>query len=270
MGLVMRKLIGLLVLSIITTCVQADEDCTYFTFGLGGVFPNKSVTSSGNSYGALTGATRSEFPEVHWDHQFNKGWNANFAYGYYFTENLRGEVEAIYQRFNRDITGNFSYLQTVPATGTTILRVDDLRIAPASAHVGLYSLMTNAICDFTFDSELATFLGAGFGFAWIHSPGTSAYSTLNLGGVLTPDLQTSPTLSGSSFALQFKAGVTLALYDNKTAILQYRLFTTARYMAKTSRIHTNPGQTGEGIFTIPDSTISGLVNSMVEICIQFG
>jgi opacity protein-like surface antigen len=270
----MRKtlLMSLLILPMLATSAQANEDCTYFTFGLGGLFPNKSVTSSGSSYGALPlgGGNRIEFPEVHWDNSFDTGWDANFAYGYYFTENLRAEVEALYQRFNRKITGGFDFIETDPATDALLLRIRDLPVAPSSSHVGVYSLMTNAICDFQFDCDWSTFLGAGFGFAWIHSAGTSAYNTLNLGGAITPTLQTSPVLSGSSFALQFKAGVSYAINDNLSAVLQYRLFATGRFMAKPSRIHTNPGQIGDAILTIPDSTISGLVNSMVDICIQVG
>lgn len=270
------QLLALLVLPLFSSYTQANEDCTYFTFGLGADFSNKNVTSSGNSHGVLyaptiPGTSLFEFPNVQWKNNFKTGFDVNFAYGYRFAENFRGEIEAIYQRFNRKMSGSFDFLEIDAATTNTFARTDNISLAASSGHVSLYSLMTNAIIDFSYDCNWKPFLGAGFGFAWIHAKSTSGSNTLTLGSFsTTPTVESSPTLTGSSFALQFKAGISYAFSECYTAILQYRLLGTARFMTKSSRIHTHPGQTGDAIFTVPDSSISGLVNSMLDICILFG
>lgn len=268
------------ILPLFISCAQANEDSTYYTFGIGVDMPNKSVSSSGDSFGILyrpttPGTSLFQLPNVEWDNKFKTGLDVNFAYGYRFTENLRGEVEALYQRFNRKISGSYDFLETDSITTNVFDRVNNNPIEEATGHVTVYSLMTNALCDFEYDCNWTPFIGAGFGIAWIHAHSTSAYNVLNIdypvgGPTTTPNIQTSPGLTGTSFALQFKAGVSYAICDNLAAILQYRLFATTRFVAKSSHIHTNPGVDGDSVFSIPESSVSGLVNSMVDICIQFG
>lgn len=279
----MKKLLlaPVVLLNLISGSVQADENCFYANIGVGVAIPSHDITSSANSYGLLfsptvPGTSFFEFPNVNWQNDLDTGFNLNLAVGYHFTDCIRGELEWIYQRFERNIGGTFDFMETDSITPIVFNTFPNNPIEEASGHLSVYSLMTNAIYDFNNCTSWTPFLGAGFGVAWFHGNGISvdsAFTTIPPVGapITTPNLQNSPGFTGSSFAWQIKAGIAYDLKGNMSLVAQYHLFGTSRFWAKSSSIITNPNVPNvASIFTIPESSVRGLLTNMIDINLRFG
>lgn len=261
--------------------VSASGKCFYFNLGAGLVVPNKDMSSSATSYALLYGPTAApsgvslfSLPNVNWVNDYDLGFDFNLALGYRFLHNIRGDIEVSYQHIQRDVNGSFGFRE-VDALSMTVFRENSNDpLTHSSRHANVYSLMTNGTYDFVTSSKWTPSLGAGFGVAWLRSKSTNVVNVLTVTAppatTYTPNIQTTPVLRGSAFAWQCKAGLAYQLKRETAIEIQYRLFGTTRFMTSTSTILTNPGVPGQNnLFIIPETSIGGLFNSMLDLNIRF-
>jgi opacity protein-like surface antigen len=101
--------------------------------------------------------------------------------------------------------------------------------------------------DFTPSGKWQPLFGVGAGFAWLKAGRLQTNNIINVDDPnallfeTAPAIQNSPSLYGTVFAYQFKAGVSRSLSERTTAILQYRLYGTSRFKASSAIIICNPG-----------------------------
>lgn len=135
---------------------------------------------------------------------FSSGFSASAAVGYRFANNLRLEGEFTY--FNNSIEFASAQTPMTPVSGA------------AQGNVGLYSFMANAYYDIPTNSRFRPYVGVGLGF--YISRINELTATFFPFVPLNPVNQTSET----SFAFQFKAGVSYEISPKSEAFLGYRYF----------------------------------------------
>lgn len=252
----------------------------YIDAGLGAVFSNTQTSFTTNSnlvlYSPTTiGSSLFSLPNINWRNKFKNGYGINLAFGRYFSQNWHGDVEFLYQNIQRDSYGTYGWLEQNSSSGATYAQQANNPISLTASRADIYSFLTNTAFDFGNGERWNPFLGVGIGIAWLKSGSVQTNNVINIDDPLTPlietapALQNSPSLSGTAFAFQFKAGVNYAISEAATAILQYRLFKTTDYKGSKSTIITNPGVTGQTVFYAEQHDIKGLLTNAVELNLRF-
>jgi opacity protein-like surface antigen len=252
----------------------------YLNAGLGAVFSNTSTSNISNSNSVLfsptaIGTSLFTLPDIDWQNKFKNGYGINLAVGKYLNPNWHGDIEFLYQNIQRRSFGSYNWLEQYTTTGATYAFQANNPISKKATRANIYSFMTNASYDFINSGKLQPFLGGGIGIAWLKSSSTQTNNTLNVDDPNTPLFETapaqqnSPSLYGTAFAWQLKAGINYALSEKATAILQYRLFKTTDFKASRGTIITNPGIPGETEFRTGQHDIDGLLTHAVELIVRF-
>lgn len=252
----------------------------YANAGLGAVFSNTSTSNTSNSNSVLytptaIGTSLFTLPNINWQNKFKNGYGINLAVGKYFSSNWHGDLEFLYQNIERDTYGTYNWLEQNSTTGAAYAQQSNNLISKISTRANIYSFMTNASYDLMNVGKLQPFLGAGLGLAWLRSSSTQTNNSININDPNTPlvetapAMQNSPSLYGTAFAWQFKAGINYAVSEKATAILQYRIFKTTDFKASQSTIITNPGMAGQTIFYAGQHDINGLLTHAVELNLRF-
>jgi hypothetical protein len=251
----------------------------YVNVGGGAVFPCKDSSYTANSSSVIysptaIGTSIFSLPNVNWRNQYKNGWNINAALGSTFGMHWNSEIEFLYQRFNRKITGSYGWEERF-TNGTLYAQDYSNLILPISSNTNLYSTFINGSYNFNPWRKLLPILGLGAGIAWINSPSTTADAILTADDPSTPlfetapILQRSPSLSGAAFAFQLKAGIGYD-WSRLTTILQYRLFATTKFKASQSSFTTNSAESGAAsTFYVPGQYINGIITNALEIVFQF-
>lgn len=252
----------------------------YVNLGIGAFTSNSMSSYTRDSTASLysptaIGTSLFILPNVNWKNSFNNGLNINLATGYQFNQNWRGEIEFLYQNLNRDISGDYDWQEINSVTQAVYAQSFDNPISHSSSNVNLYSFLTNGYYDFKNNTKWTPFIGAGVGIAWINSESNHSLNILNVDDPSTPLVESapvsqySPSLSGTAFAGQFKAGINYEWDENKSLALIYRLFFTSQFKSSSSRITSNPGTTGETSFYITQHNIDGIVTNALELNLRF-
>ncbi len=249
----------------------------YATVGGGWVFGQRDSNSKDNSgyviYGptaAPSGESIFNLPNVDWENSFDNGFDLNCAVGYQLLPAWRADVEFLYQRFDRQVTGSYDWAEFDALSTATIDSVSGIIMTPSNGKVNVYSLLTNGYYDWKLNSKWTPMLGAGFGIAWIKAGATQAYGGFTTPKATATTLQVSPVLSGTAFAWQIKAGVGYEVNKIFGLILQYRLFATSNFIANVSRIVSNPNLGRDArSFNVSQNRVNGLMNNALEIVLRF-
>lgn len=275
----MQKILMTAALLAISSNIYASNKM-YATIGGGWVVPSKNsstVTDSGFAHYGPTASPSGEsffnLPAVKWENKYNNGFNLNAAIGYNLFRSIRADIEFLYQRFKRDISGTYGWAEYDALSAAIQDSISGVIMVPTSNHTNVYSILTNGYYDFHNTTRWTPLLGGGFGVAWIKSGSTTASGRFatpgNPGG--TPTLQNSPSLSGTAFAWQFKAGVMYDYSQLLSIVVQYRLFGTTLFDSNTSSITTNPNAspTDRRIFRVAQQSLHGLITNAIELQLQF-
>ncbi|MDP3269073.1 MAG: outer membrane beta-barrel protein [Legionella sp.] len=252
----------------------------YINAGLGAVFSNTTTSYTSNSNSVLyaptaIGTSLFTLPDVNWHNKFKNGYGINLAIGKYFNLNWHGDLEFLYQDIQRDTYGTYNWLEQNSTTGATYSQQANNLISKITTRANIYSFMTNASYDLINFGKIQPFLGAGLGLSWLKSGSTQTNNSINIDDPNTPLIETapamqnSPSLYGTAFAWQFKAGINYAVSNTATAILQYRLFQTTDFKAGQSTIITNPGMAGQTEFYVGQHDIEGSLTHAVELNLRF-
>lgn len=252
----------------------------YISAGLGAVFSDSSTSSTLNSNSVLysptsIGTSLFSLPNINWRNKFKNGYGINLSLGTYFTQRLHGDLEFLYQNIQRDSYGRYGWLEQNSVSGAVYAQQNNNLISQVATRANIYSFLSNASYDFGSLGKFQPFLGGGIGVSWLKSGSVQTNNTINIDDPSTPlietapALQNSPSLYGTAFAWQIKAGINYAVSDIATAILQYRLFETTDFKARKSTIITNPGMAGETVFYAGQHDIKGLLTHAVELNLRF-
>lgn len=251
----------------------------YANIGVGVGFPTQNSSFTNDSsfiFYALTIPNGSDidFPNVTWENDFKNGFSGNVAIGYQFLPCVRWEAEFLWQNYKRDIGGSFEFQELVAATGEEFDHDFGDVSASISNRANIYALMANAYYDFRFNCRWIPFIGAGIGIARMDSDAKTGEGTLitqPVSGalIITPLLQTSPSLYGYALGWQFKAGLGYALCDNMNLNVQYRLFGTTRFRASDSVFVSNPGTNVSATFSVPGDDVRGMLVNAVELNFRY-
>ncbi|MFC7782585.1 outer membrane protein [Legionella taurinensis] len=257
----------------------AAPAAVYFNLGAGGAFSSTSNRFTGNSTTVLYGPTAIgtslfSLPDVNWRNEFKNGFDLNAALGYRLNDTWRADVEFLYQNLKHHSQGNYDWQEQNPITGAIYARQANNPISDKSKRAHVYSLLTNIAYDLTPNGQWTPFLNGGVGVAWLQSGRVKTNNIINIDDPATPLVetapatQTSPSLYGTAFAWQFKAGAAYAVNDKTTAILQYRLLGTSSFKASGSVITSNPGTPGQASFYIAEHDIKGLLTQAIEFTLR--
>src|SRR3989338_2945617 len=189
----------------------------YFNAGLGAVFSNTSSSNTSNSNSVLfaptaIGTSLFTLPDINWQNKFKNGYGINLAVGKYLNPNWHADIEFLYQNIQRDTFGTYNWLEQNSTTGATYAYQANNPISRIATRANIYSFMTNASYDVINAGKLQPFIGGGIGIAWLKSSSTQTNNTLNIDDPNTPLFETapaqqnSPSLYGTAFAWQLKAG----------------------------------------------------------------
>jgi opacity protein-like surface antigen len=252
----------------------------YVSAGVGGAFSNTHDEFTGNSNSVLyspTAVITSLFtlPNINLHNQFKAGFDVNVAIGEYINPNWRADVEFLYQNLRRDSYGSYGWLEQVAATGAVYAQQANNPISKVSNRANVYSLLTNLAYDFIPSGKWKPLLGVGAGVAWLKAGRLQTNNMIKVDDPITPlvetapAIQNSPSLYGTAFAYQFKAGVSRSLTERITAILQYRLYGTTRFKASSATILTNPGTAGQTLFYSSPHDVKGLLINAIEVNMRF-
>lgn len=248
----------------------------YINAGLGAVLSNTSTSNISNSNSVLysptaIGTSLFTLTNINWHNQFKNGYGINLAVGNYFRPNWHADMEFLYQNIERDTNGTYTWLEQNSTTGAIYAQQPNNPMSNIATRANIYSFMANASYDLFHVGKVQPFLGAGLGVSWLKSSSTQTNNSINIDDPNTPlvetapALQNSPSLYGTAFAWQFKAGINYAVSDSTTAILQYRLFNTTDFKASQSTIISNPGTAGQAIFYAGQYDIKGLLTQAVDL-----
>lgn len=252
----------------------------YINAGLGAAFSNTTTSNTSNSNSVLyaptaIGTSLFTLPDINWQNKFKNGYGINLAVGKYFSPNGHGDLEFLYQNIQRDTYGTYNWLEQNSTTGAIYSQQANNPISKITTRANIYSFMTNASYDLINIGKIHPFLGAGLGLSWLKSGSTQTNNSINIDDPNTPLIETapamqnSPSLYGTAFAWQFKAGINYAVSEKATAILQYRLFQTTDFKAGQSTIITNPGMAGQTEFYAGQHDIEGLLTHALELNLRF-
>lgn len=252
----------------------------YSTLGAGWTVPShnsKTIEDSGYAHYGPTAAPSGEsifnLPAVNWENDYKNGFNLNAAIGCYLFPSIRADLEFLYQGFKRDIVGTYGWAEYDALSAQVLDTVSGIIMTPTSSFTNVYTVLTNGYYDFHNKTKWTPMLGAGFGIAWLKSSATSAngqFGTPSNPGP-TPTLQMSQKLTGTALAWQLKGGVAYEYNSFMSFILQYRFFSTTKFIAERSSITTNPNATpyDKRIFSIGQQTLGGLVTNSLEMQVKF-
>lgn len=252
----------------------------YTTVGAGWTLPVKNSTNTSDSsfthYGptaAPSGESFFNLPAVTYQNKYKNGYNLNVAIGSQVFDIFRAEIEFLYQRFKRNITGSYGWAEYDAASAVLQDSENGIVMVPTNSYTNLYTVLTNGYYDYHNKTKWTPLIGAGFGIAWIKSKSTSANGGFTTPAItsVTPTLQLSPELSGTAFAWQLKAGVTYEYSKNVAIVMQYRLFATTAFTSEATSITTNPNAdpTSKRVFKIGQQFIRGLVTNSLELQFKF-
>jgi len=251
----------------------------YLSINIGATFSSRdsSFTDDSNAllFGSATpvvGMSLFSLPDVTWNNDYSSGFEGSFAVGYETFSNWALEGEFLYQNFERHIDGMYNWQEVNPQTNTVEFFQDNNPINNSSARVRTYSLLTNGIYNFNNCTQWIPYIGAGLGVTWLQSNGTSDHDTLNVFSVpgdVAPILAHSPSLYGTAFAWQFKAGIAYLTESNLSIALQYRLFGTTKFKATQSNIITHPNTPDLAVFSIAENDVRGLLQNGIDINIEY-
>ncbi len=275
MSLMKNKYFVCAFIALLSTQAQAANG-TYVTGGFGVTVPSGNTSFTADSSSILysptaPGTSLFSLPSVTWKYNYNTGFDINAAIGYQFTDFFRSDVEFVYQNMQRNINGQYNWLERNASTGATYATSNNNPITSKSVTANVYSFLTNAYYDFRNNSKWTPSIGAGIGVAWVNSDTTTAMNTLNVDDPITPLVETapirqiSPTLGGTAFAAQLKLAVSYKMSEATSLALQYRLFATSQLRSGSSYLITNPGATGESTFYVAQHNVSGLLTNSLEL-----
>ena len=269
-----------LALNLSAECVDSCHARTltdfYTGLSVGAIFPMKSSTIKGSSSAVLykptiPGTSLFQLPLVEWKNHYQTGYEASMVFGFTYEGNWRMESEFIYQNFNRNISGEYTW-EEIDAINITSFAINSGNpLHKASARMNLYCLMSNTFYDFKNCTPWTPSIGAGAGVAWVQSNKTSRKNTLNIEqylpplDLIAPTIEKSPSLYGVVFAWQVKAGLAYKLCDQISLALGYRLLGTTRLKSSSSKIITNPNTPGKATFKVPQHNVKGLLNNSVTL-----
>lgn len=253
----------------------------YIAFGGGGAFPMKNSYTSDDSdvwiLGSLPPGQSFFFAlnNVTWENTYKNGYELNLALGHRFDSHWAGEIEGIYENITRQVDGSFTWTISDFPTGENQNAVPDLLLQEANSKVNFYSVLANAIYNFSNHSAFTPFVGIGLGAGFFDSGETVAaggFTVVDRGATYnTPTLEFGPAVSGTVFAWQFKTGVSYDINETVGLVLQYRLIGTTELNTSSSQINTNPGRAlnETAYFNIPVNTVSGILVNGVDLNIRF-
>ncbi|HGK7610859.1 TPA: outer membrane beta-barrel protein [Legionella pneumophila] len=255
---------------------KAPSKNYYLNIGMGAVFSNTNTSFTSNSNTVLysptsIGTSLFSLPNINWRNNFKNGYDFNLSLGYYFKKNLHGDLEFLYQNLQRESYGTYGWLEQNSLTGAVYAQQANNPISTIASRASIYSLFTNTTYDFNKNQKWTPFLGAGIGIAWLSSGSVQTNNILNINDPSTPLIETapaiqnSPSLSGSTFAWQLKAGFRYVINDSASAAILYRLFKATNFKGSESSIITNPGRNGQTVFYAGQHQIKGLLTNAIEL-----
>lgn len=270
-------ILGFLALS---SQAQAHLD-PYLSFGVGAVFPGQDINIEENSNYVLYGPTTApsgtsifQLPNIHWHNDLQTGVETNLIVGFHLPHHLRLEGEFFYQNMERDMGGDYEWVEYDAASGHLLFGPEDNTLTHSESTVNVFALMSNLVYDFTNCSPWTPTIGAGFGIAWINSDSTHKFAALypdaDSDNDATPSVEYSPELYGTAFAWQFKAGLNYAINHTMSLDIMYRLFGTTQFEQHKGHIVTNGDDPTESAdFLIPQGDVNGLLNNSVYLNFRY-
>ncbi len=256
------------------------EGKVYSTIGAGWTIPSKNsstISDSGFTHFGPTASPSGEsffnLPSVNYINNYKDGYNFNAAIGYQLFYAFRADIEFLYQRFKRNITGTYGWAEYDANTAALQDSRNGIVMVPTNSYTNVYTLLTNAYYDYHTNTKWTPLIGAGFGAAFIKSSSTEAnggFTTPVITSV-TPTLQLTPELYGTAFAWQVKAGVGYDYSKDVAIIIQYRLFATTSFTSEPTSITTNPnaGAASRRVFRIGQQFVRGLFTNSLELQLKF-
>lgn len=252
----------------------------YVTIGEGVAIPSYSSSYTSDSTSVLyfptsIGTSLFTLPGVTWKNGFDTGLDVNAALGYQFTPNLAMDVEFLYQYLMHHISGNYNWLEEETVNGRVFARSYNNQINDTMNPANIYSFLTNFYYHFKNNSKWTPLLGGGLGIAWLTANSLTLSNTLYVNDPIAllvetaPVKQITPSLTGTAFAWQFKAGLAYEVNPTVSVILLYRLFATSQFKASGSRIVSNPcGGPCARTFYVGSHNISGLLTNALELNVK--
>lgn len=273
-----KILLGTLMCLLHSSAYAADE--FYATVGAGWTIPSINSSAKDNSsfviYGPTTapsGVSIFNLPNTNWENKYKNGFNLNAALGYRVFNSWYSDIEFLYQKFKRKVTGNYSFIEYDAVSTATIDTKTNIPITQNNGYTNVYSLLTNGYYKFKSNSKWTPMLGGGLGVALIRASSVYAAGSFiaPLNVTATPTLQRSPELSGTAFAWQIKASVAYDWSKSTSVIMQYRLFGTSSFTCKNGSITTNPnaGANTRRTFVYNQDNVRGLLNNSIELALRF-
>lgn len=262
---------------------QATVKPYYYGLGAGAVFPSADSSAKTDSYSVLYGPTSVgtslfTLPNVDWKNTYETGFELSAVMGMKMFRQWRMEGEFLYQNVKRDISGDYGWREQ-STTAPFVIVNDDVNnpITHTDSTANVYSLMANTYYDFKTGTPWIPFIGAGIGIAWMDSDSTTHAGTLRVElnqpplDIEAPTQETSPSLYGTAFAWQVKAGLDYTFFNESMSLgLNYRLFGTTKFKASSSEIITNPDISNEAaVFQIPETDVDGLLNSSFNVAWKY-
>jgi opacity protein-like surface antigen len=260
--------------------VASSPTAFYVSAGIGGSFSNTHDSFTSNSNSVLytptaVGTSLFTLPNININNTFKSGFDLNAAIGGYINPHWRADLEFLYQNIRRDSYGTYDWLEQRADTLAIYAQQANNRISKASNRAHIYSFLTNLAYDFTPIQKWQPLISAGVGVAWLKAGSLQTNDILSIDDPNTPLLETapaiqnSPSLYGTAFAYQFKAGMAYQVSDSTMAILQYRLYGTSQFKANPTTIITNPGTVGQTLFYTSSNDIKGLLINSIELNMRF-
>jgi opacity protein-like surface antigen len=276
----MKKWLAMVMPLIPMACSHAAETGFYFNLGAGGVFSSSKTSVTERSTSVLysptaIGTSLFTLPDVTWNNRFKNGFDLSAAAGYHFNSHWRADAEFLYQNIQRSSYGTYGWLEQNSITGAVYALQRNNPISAVTSRANVYSLLTNAAFDFNSYSNWTPFVSGGIGVSWLKSRSLQTNDIINIDDPNTPLIETapasqfSPSLYGTAFTWQFKAGVARELQKNLSVLLQYRVLGTSDFKQSNSLIQSNPGNPGESNFHIGQHDISGLLTQAVEVNLRW-
>lgn len=278
----MKKLPALLLVTLImmSSAYAADTHPIYVSFGAGRVISGHGSTISNNSNTILyapsqLGSSLFMLSNVSWQNSYTNGYDADVAVGTELTPHLRVEGEFSYQNTNRHISGSYDWTEVNTESNDVFTNQYGNIFSEQTVTVNLYSLLANLYYDFKISPTWIPYVGGGLGVAWMKSPNTATNSVLTINDQTAMSTQTvttignTPSLSGTAFAAQIKAGLAYAFAPNFTIAAEYRLFGTSHFHSSGSNVDANPSIPGTAVFGIPGGSINGIVNNTFNIVLRY-
>lgn len=276
----MKRSSLILLIAITLNCQAQPFDNLYVSAGAGTVIPmQKSAfhTQSDNVFYAPTqgGVGLFNLPNVHWRNKYKTGAEVNLALGFQMIPYVRLETEFLYQNMKRQIKGSYSWRQINQGSGDLFAPQLSNHISNSAKTTHVYSLFLNSYYDLESDSSWRPFFGAGIGVAWPSSGSTKVANFMQMTDLSTqlsntvPTVETTPSVSGTAFAWQLKAGLAYDFDCHLSVITQYRLFGTTNFKTSGGRITLGANTPSATHFPIQSGSMRGLINNGIDFNIQY-